>query len=91
MWALIYAILGFVYLLIFYAVLIFRVGIEENILFHAFMIFNILVSFCIYFYHDFRKESHKNKWYKFVFGNLLTFAFFWAVFFLIAIYLLHGM
>ena len=65
------------------------IGIEA--LFPVYTFINIFASFCIYFYHDFRKEPCKNKWYKFVLGNLLTVVLFVGLFFGYAVFALHDM
>lgn len=80
MWMGIYAILGLVYVPVSYAALLF--GAPSRVLCTVLILCNILVSFCMYFYYDYRKEPQKNKWYKFVLGNLLTVAVFCAVSFL---------
>lgn len=90
MWVLIYAFLGFLYFLASIWKPIFStIGIEA--MFPIYTFINIFASFCIYFYHDFRKEPCKNKWYKFVLGNLLTVVLFVGLFFVHAAFALHGM
>ena len=90
MWVLIYAFLGFLYFLASTWKPIFStIGIEA--LFPVYTFINIFASFCIYFYHDFRKEPCKNKWYKFVLGNLLTVVLFVGLFFGYAVFALHDM
>ena len=75
-----------------------RIHLEANIqhdrnrsIVSSIYIYNIFASFCIYFYHDFRKEPCKNKWYKFVLGNLLTVVLFVGLFFGYAVFALHDM
>ena len=90
MWVLIYAFLGFLYFLASTWKPIFStIGIEA--MFPIYTFINIFASFCIYFYHDFRKEPCKNKWYKFVLGNLLTVVLFVGLFFGYAVFALHDM
>ena len=90
MWVLIYAFLGFLYFLASTWKPIFStIGIEA--MFPIYTFINIFASFCIYFYHDFRKEPCKNKWYKFVLGNLLTVVLFVGLFFVHAAFALHDM
>ena len=90
MWVLIYAFLGFLYFLASTWKTIFStIGIEA--MFPIYTFINIFASFCIYFYHDFRKEPCKNKWYKFVLGNLLTVVLFVGLFFGYAVFALHDM
>ena len=85
MWVLIYAFLGFLYFLASIWKPIFStIGIKA--LFPVYTFINIFASFCIYFYHDFRKEPCKNKWYKFVLGNLLTVVLFVGLFFGYAVF-----
>lgn len=85
---LIYAMLGLVYVPVSYAALLF--GAPSRALCTVLILCNILVSFCMYFYHDYRKEPRKNKWYKFVLGNLLTVAVFCAVSFLVLFFATAG-
>lgn len=88
MWMLIYAILGLVYVPVSYAAILF--GAPYRALCTVLILCNILVSFCMYFYYDYRKEQAKNKWYKFVLGNLLTVAVFCAVSFLVLLFATSG-
>lgn len=88
MWMLIYAMLGLVYVPVSYAAILF--GAPYRALCTVLILCNILVSFCMYFYYDYRKEQAKNKWCKFVLGNLLTVAVFCAVSFLVLLFATSG-